>query len=292
MKIINIFFTILSLVSSFSPRIYNKDFGMGKIKIYEPKNVLPSKSILFFTGGNSYITSDIYNNFLTQLSSKNISVHVASNNLEANKEVLDTLVDEYDSTLLVGHSSSLQNLIKVTNWNKKIKKVVLLDPVKGVELPSVSNFVPFFGWFGDNIEFPKFRHIEELKTIKAMRSSKWEPFSEKKIPFLLWFAAEPKHLVNKNVHLSIEEFPNHGHTDILDSQWSDIMHNTISKGVEDRDIEKLYEYHEQVASIINEFIGENEDVEVVEVVEDEDCFIPSSNNKNKENGLFANSPLE
>lgn len=282
MKYIKLLLSIFS-VSAFTPKIYNVPINSKNIKVYEPRDVNTENSVLFFTGGNGFIPPNIYNNFLSHLTFKNFSVFIASDDLETNKELLDTLSTDYTSTTIVGHSSSLVNLIKVSNWNKRVKKAVLLDPVKGIETPSIPRFLPPFGWFDDSTvnTNTKFKHIKELKTIRALRSTKWEPFGEKKVPFLLWFSAEPKDLVNKEVELTIDDFPEHGHTDILDSQFADIMHNSISKGVDDRDLEKLDSYHQELATLISDFIVENDKTVKVSVVEEE--LTPSSNEITRNN---------
>lgn len=282
MKYIKLLLTIFS-VSAFTPKIYNVPINSKNIKVYEPRDVKTENSVLFFTGGNGLIPPTIYNNFLSHLTSKNFSVFIASDDLETNKELLDTLSTDYTSTTTVGHSSSLLNLIKVSNWNKRIKKAVLLDPVKGIETPSIPSFLPLFGWFDDsrvnsNI---KFKHIKELKTIRALRSTKWEPFGEKKIPFLLWFSADPKDLIDKEVQLTVDDFPEHGHTDILDNQFADIMHNSISKGIEDRDLEKLDNYHREIATLISDFIVEDDEIVEVSFVEEE--LTPCSNEITRNN---------
>ena len=46
----------------------------------------------------------------------------------------------------------------------------------------------------------------------------------------------------------------HGHSDILDYYWSNIMHNTLSEGLKDRDEVKLDHYHLLLAEQISEQI--------------------------------------
>ena len=54
--------------------------------------------------------------------------------------------------------------------------------------------------------------------------------------------------------INLIEAEKFGHSDILNPMWSDIMHNTISKGSDDRDETILDEYHEWLAETINKFI--------------------------------------
>ena len=57
--------------------------------------------------------------------------------------------------------------------------------------------------------------------------------------------------------MSAEDY---GHSDILDSLWSDLMHATISKGNENRDQQNLDNYHLWLAGEINNFIIEEEEI--------------------------------
>jgi hypothetical protein len=45
--------------------------------------------------------------------------------------------------------------------------------------------------------------------------------------------------------------------------WSDIMHNTISKGSDDRDETILDEYHEWLATTIRKFIYNQHDPSII-----------------------------
>ena len=55
-----------------------------------------------------------------------------------------------------------------------------------------------------------------------------------------------------------------GHTDVLDEIWANNMHNTVSKGTNDRSSEYLTLYHKWLATVIYIFANHNEDIKEVE----------------------------
>jgi len=263
-------FNILPLsVNKYNIYINDKNF-----RVYEPniKNNNKLDCIIFYTGGNANIPSEIYNDFLTKLTSYNISTYIANPDNEINDQLLDKISDEYNSITLVGHSSGSMNAINLCNTNKNIKKIILLDPV---DSRVISNNMPFDenGDIGFKINiFNKNKKDNENKNknknknivlkntnsvlfLNAKKSYEWNLFPFK-IPFIPVFSLD-KNLIkfdNNNGTIEYLEASEYGHTDILDSLWSDIMYNTISNGYQDRDSDKLSKYQDTLSFIIKSFI--------------------------------------
>ena len=75
-------------------------------------------------------------------------------------------------------------------------------------------------------------------------------FTNFELPFIPLLALNTKKLKNNNPNLNIETFiaTDYGHSDVLDTLWSDLMHSTISKGTEIREQENLDIYLKWLAT--------------------------------------------
>ena len=71
---------------------------------------------------------------------------------------------------------------------------------------------------------------------------------------------EESFLDSYKITIYAEDF---GHTDILDEIWANNMHNTISRGTEDRSSENLNMYHKWLATIIYIFANKENPLEVL-----------------------------
>lgn len=240
-----------SYMFNYPANIYKKNFNNKIIKVYEPDN-LPTKnlkSLLFFTGANSLIPADIYNNFISSLVYYKYSVSVLPNDYQASYEYIKSIENEYSSIIPIAHSSGCVNAINLSNNFKNIKKLILLDPVDNSKLFNLFN----------NIQNKKLFYLKDLLIISAQKSYKWslDPFI---IPFIPAFRLDIKNLLSLKSDLNIEfiESAQHGHCDILDPLWADLMHGTISKGVDNRDYKNLKLYHSWLTQHIHNFIFRNE----------------------------------
>lgn len=187
-------------------------------------------NILFFTGGNSLMPVEIYSNFIEKLNNK-FNVIVVSNN--KNSDVIEQLLKYTDQECMaVGHSSGCTTLVNYCSKFNNIKKAVLLDPVDNSK---------------NKLE-PKF---DKVLFINAEKSYQWN-FKPFKVPFIPAFAMK-RTLFNNSEIINI---PDSGHTDILDSLWSNIMHSTLSPGNDDRS--KISEYKDYIVNLIYDFYIENE----------------------------------
>ena len=262
MKFLSLFFLSLTnlpfincYLASNSIKRYTRKFDDNLlVKVYEPKNInkKTTHSILFFTGGNALITSEIYTNFLSKLAHEGLAVFISPSNIEQSEEVSDLLESEYSSVTNIGHSSGAVIALKNANKNRNTKKTVLLDPVDSEELFKSLPFpnIPFLEKEKTTL---KFKHIKDLLILNAKKSYEWKLFPLT-IPFVPAFKMDTEKIRSKDVNVNFIEAENFGHSDILNPFWGDIMHKTISKGSDDRDETVLDEYHEWLAGTINKFI--------------------------------------
>ena len=262
--------------------IYKKVYNQQVVKVYEPNNIDKKNmdAIIFYTGANSLIPADIYSSFIRALNNYNFSVNVVTNDDTATKELLYESRNDYKSIIPLTHSSGYVSAINTINSQKNIKKAIFLDPVDNNNL---INFNPLN--FNNNINTNKYNYLEKILILNAEKSYKWSLFPKFEIPFIPGFALDTKKLQNINSDLILEKInaENYGHSDILDSLWSDLMHATISKGHDDRSNENFVEYHnwlsEQIYNFVNEDVHdiEKEEQEEEEITETQIIVSPSSN---------------
>ena len=214
--------------------------------------------VLFFTGLNSIIPGEIYGDFLTNMAEQGITTYVAGADVEETGDLLEDLVERYANVTVVGHSSGSVNAINTCSLNKDVKKLVLMDPVDNSFLFDKHRGKPL-----------KLKNIEKLLFLNAARSYEWNLSpTEFSAPFIPSFEIKPENLqLKKGEHQTIEASA-FGHSDVLDKTWADIMHNTISKGSEDRDENVLNEYKLWLGTIIKNFITDEEYEETVKSTED------------------------
>lgn len=214
--------------------------------------------VLFFTGLNSIIPGEIYGDFLTNMAEEGITTYVAGADVEETGDLLEDLVERYANVTVVGHSSGSVNAINTCSLNKDVKKLVLMDPV--------DNSFMFDKLRGKPL---KLKNIEKLLFLNAARSYEWNLSpTEFSAPFIPSFEIKPENLQLKKGEQQTIEASAFGHSDVLDKTWADIMHNTISKGSEDRDENVLNEYKLWLGTIIKNFITDEEYEETVKSTED------------------------
>ena len=250
--------TSLAFINPPPIRRYSREISGESIKVFEPKNLdkKNTHSLLFFTGGNALITSEVYTDFLSTLANENFSVYVAPSDLDSVDDVIDTLSDEYLDVTNIGHSSGAVNVVQSANKNKAIKRSILLDPVDSDKLFKSFNFQPNLPFFSKNTNKLGFKYLKDLLVINAKKSYEWKlmPLT---IPFVPAFKMEVDDVTKDEVNVNFVEAENFGHSDILNPFWGEIMHNTISKGSDDRNEEVIDKYHFWLANTIKNFINNN-----------------------------------
>lgn len=242
MKIVVVLMSYLFQVNSyhipFTRSSYRKISGFS-YKLHEPKTkTWPNENhCLFYTGGSSNIPGELYGSFLEKLSSKNVTVHVVNNEIKRQPILLKALVHDRPTTVLA-HSSGATECLDVCNYLDNVKNVVLLDPVDTRFATDKEN--------KDKTIEPR-NKLTDLFMINAQKSYEWRVFPFK-IPFIPMFS-----LSMKDVKADNKKFitaTNFGHCDILDYPWGKIMHHSICEGLENRDEQKIEEYHDWLATIV------------------------------------------
>lgn len=242
-------------------QVYKYNYKDTNIKLYSSQNNKNTKNIVFYSGGNSVIPPEIYNNFLKTLGTSNYNIYCALNNKEKNEELLDDLEDSENETILMAHSSGCINAIEEANNNKFIKKLILLDPVNNKDLFKIN--LPLFS--NNKKNKLQLKYINEILLLTAEKSYEWSFFPEFNMPFIPAFAFKESDIknLNSNLNLNVVKAPEYGHSDILDSMYSDFMHKTISKGSENRSEESMFTYFNWLKDQIDEFINPNELLPVI-----------------------------
>ena len=253
----------LTLFVSQSTKSYNFGMDSGKIinslkkKYYTPiikrttsvvtyrtndQNNKFKSCMVFFTGGSSFISPKIYENFFNELLNINIDVYVPSFNYSNFNILVDCLSKEYKQIILAGHSSGATVALKKcenNNINDKFKKLILLDPVN-TRLSNTSQ--PF------NI-----KKVDSVLYLNALKSYEitYEPFG---LPFIPILKVPPEMLIN-NAVIKVVTAKNYGHGDILNKEYSDLTHNTrLAVGNKNRSVEVINNYHKWLANKIKDFI--------------------------------------
>lgn len=237
--------------------IVQKRMGGEEVKCYEMENINKKEApcVLFFTGLNSMIPGEIYSDFLTQLSNQGISTYMATTDKDETNDLVEELLNNYANITVLGHSSGCVNALQVCNDNKEIKTAVLMDPV--------DNSMFFQDLRGKQLTL---KNVERLMFLNAAKSYKWDiSLTKFNVPFIPGFRIDDKNLKLKKGIFNIIEAVDFGHSDILDEPWSEVMHNSISKGSEDRELNILSEYRYWLGSRVNNFIKDIEPVERVKL---------------------------
>ena len=232
---------------------YKKIYNNNIVKVFEPKNIIKKdmNALVFFTGANSLIPADIYSNFINTLNQYNFSVSVLPNDILCTQEFLNSIENDYKEIIAISHSTGYTNLIKTIYNISNIDKSVLLDPVDNTKLIDKQ----FFNIFNDLT--PNLNYLNNLLILNAEKSYKGSIFPKFELPFIPLLALNTNKLKNNNPNLNIETYiaTDYGHSDILDTLWSDLMHSTISKGTEIREQENLDIYLKWLATKIYKFIN-------------------------------------
>ena len=246
-------------------------------------SVSNKKSVLFYTGKlKNALPSEIYNTFLNKLSEKN-KLYIASSELEKNIALLDNIV-KTENVSIISHSTSASDAIELVKYiedettetteiNDRISSVILIDPLDhyyfkdnmNLEQYNVFNYLNKMEDMEDRIssfiEADKldlvFKSIfksgnkrnkkinKKILILKTSISNRWKIFPP--IPPINKYSLNLNKLKNKEIIL----IQGYGHFDILDSTWSNMIHNTFSRGSPSRDNSNLENYHNILIEHIN-----------------------------------------
>lgn len=194
--------------------------------------------LLFFSGGNSFMPSDIYNDFIYKLK-KNYDVSIIKNSNDNNFAIMEQIyenINDNPNIVPIGHSSGCTTLVNYCHKFKNINKIILLDPVN------------------NNVNKDTLLALQNknILQINADKSYNWKFTPFPKVPFIPAFKLDlSNQQVNNITKISIK---NYGHCDILDTAFSNFMHNTIAEGNDDR--QSLDDYKNFLVYIIDSYIND------------------------------------
>lgn len=204
--------------------------------------------ILFFTGGNSLMPVDIYSDFISKLKT-DYEVYTIKNYFQDNKNSIKLIEQLFDYSgekeiIPIGHSSGCTTLLNYCSKLNNVKKCVLLDPVNN----NLDN--------NNNIKFDKILQINAEKSYKwkINRGINFIKNPIPKIPFIPAFSMNIKDMYS-NINVTNIEVKNFGHCDILDTAFSNIMHNSVAEGNNERD--SLNKYKDLIIELIYMYINDN-----------------------------------
>ena len=166
---------------------------------------ISSKScIILFTGGSNFINPKLYSNFLTLINIDIYKIPFKENIL--NKNFYKYLEKEYDDINILAHSSGCVTALNNYYPSIKIKKMILLDPVKT-----------------PNYKYNNLNSLEGLFILNAAKSYEWNKFPPF-LPFIPAFRILDKDLNIAKSKISKITIKNYGHSDIINKPWRDLMH--------------------------------------------------------------------
>lgn len=212
----------------------------SEVPVYEPVNKKGTKCLVFFTGGSSFITHDIYSNVLTELASLNMAVYIPPFSFTEYDSLIQQLQTEYDEVIPVAHSSGAKNVVDHFANRKTVQKMILLDPVK----------TRLF-----HLDKIHMKHIRDVLFLNAEKSYSGRPF-----PFIPSFLklTEDAFRFGRGVRVATVNEEQHGHCDVLNPIYSNAMYRLkICDGLSDRQGQPLHLYHAWLANQIRAFVYGN-----------------------------------
>ena len=196
----------------------------------------------------------MYSDFINTLNNYNYTVAAVTNDNQTTLNLYD-VKQEYKELIPITHSSGFVNALKTIQLatGNNISKAIFLDPVDNLKFINKD----FFSLKSNY----KLNNLKNVLVLNAKKSYEWSTnFPDFSIPFIPAFALDLNKLEKSNPQLNIEklEAKEHGHSDVLNSLWSDLMHVTLSKGNDIREQEMLNNYYNWLAEQIYNFMNEEE----------------------------------
>jgi len=263
---------------------------ISKCSILEPSNPLDANISLMFLPpqiNNNYISYSYYSDFLNHNVNNNMKIYIPNdNNLDSIIELSKQITD-CENLIILSHSNSANQAINICNSNKDINTLIMIDPIKNspnvpdfisdyfnnsiinsissINIPSINilsdDIINLYKNFTNNI--PRITYIQNKKDDKVLNVSNLLIINNEKtykwiysIPLI-----PPIGLFKLNISdvsqtvIVYEDILDHGHFDILDTTWSNLLHNLLSKGTNDRGIMNLIKYRKDLSDIIYEFVN-------------------------------------
>jgi hypothetical protein len=215
------------------------------IHIFEEPNVSrkDTECLLFFTGGNSIISHEIYSNFITALTAKKLSVYTIPFQYKDFDKLIDSLKNEYADIIPMSHSSGSLALIDNIADESSITSAILLDPIDA------------------RLDRSKKIRLKHLKSLMIVRAEK--AYDGVNLPFIPGFLElnEDKLKTSKDCKIKLLESEEHGHCDLLNPIYSNFIYKHFQKicdGTTNRNHEHLYNYIEWLTTEISDFVKNRE----------------------------------
>ena len=249
----------------FSNNIIGKEFykqfdsrlSDNGFKKYDSKVEGSKKTAIFLPAltGNS-ATAGLYDSFLNIMTKKSFDVYVPDTDLEP---ILDDINNTECDITLIAHSSSALTAISMSNMVDSIKTLVLIDPLdvnnkadkQGRTVDYDVDDINSLSKQKKEDKKVEVTNLDKLLVVNTKKSNDWSV-----VPFIFpvgMLALKPDRLVlDENVVQEVIKADDFGHFDILDDKWSNMIHNTLSRGCDDRDPAQLELFRAWVGNKIND----------------------------------------
>lgn len=218
----------------------NEDNILKNVRIFKPKiDSNETKSLIFFSGGNSFISHELYSDFLNKLSNYNLYIYVIPFQYEYFDHLLEILKNKHEEIIPISHSSGFSVLAEKVSNKNFIKKAVFLDPVY-LSIKSENKI--------------KMKYLEDVLFLRADKS-----YQGKFIPFIPEFLEINKDKIemNKECNIQIINTEEYGHCDLLNPLFSNMIHNyfqLICDSSENRNPDFLESYIDWLVENIFKFV--------------------------------------
>lgn len=227
------------------------------------------KNVLFFPlqiTNNEAFPIPLYDCFLSHLLSNDVSVHKSSGDVEKDCNIINNILGTNETITLVSHSTGVNNLLKVSNtFNNIIDNVVLIDPILLKNKKDKFVFDEDMEDYVNNLlESNKFDMVKDM-IFKKNKQKKIDLSNADNLLYLYskksnnWKLIPPVPPIKRlflnydlihNKNKKYREINGFGHFDLLDQQFSDMVHKSVAKGCSNR--EDVCKYHEVVTEKIIE----------------------------------------
>jgi len=189
-------------------------------------------AVVFFTGLQNYITPEMYSDLLTRFAYHNATVYVPHNRFDQWSRFVADLKDKHDEVICMSHSSGVLPLVELVKSVKEFQKIVLLDPVH-FALPQL-------------VYKPDLRHVRQARFILAQKS--YQPLPLPFIPEFFKFT-EKDLLVGGDCEISVVQSESHGHCDLLNPFYSQLIRQTNLVGsMTKKEKDDLWMYYEWIVN--------------------------------------------
>ena len=225
-------------------KYYSKVEGSKKTAIFLPA----------LTGNSA--TAGLYDSFLNIMTKKSFDVYVPDSDLQP---ILDDINNTECDITLIAHSSSALTAISMSNMVDSIKTLVLIDPLDvNNKADKQGRTVDYDVYDINSLSKQKkedkkveVTNLDKLLVVNTKKSNDWSV-----MPFIFpvgMLALKPERLLlDENVTQEVIKADDFGHFDILDDKWSNMIHNTLSRGCDDREPEQLELFRAWVGNKIND----------------------------------------